>query len=104
MRGSDRRGSKKALHLVMRPIKQFATLAPGGNDMISATKTRGIRESRALAIVWRNPKQVPTFRRHSVLSVGEQPRYILEEFVEDGLFGHWAAISDLEVVRGGKAA
>jgi hypothetical protein len=30
--------------------------------------------------------------------------YILEEFVEDGQAGHWATISGLEVVAGGRVA
>jgi len=58
-----------------------------------------------LEIVWRNPDRMrPNRRRHSFERAGERALYILQEFVEDGKAGHWAKVSDFEVVVGGRAA
>ena len=65
----------------------------------------GSKNVTTMGIVWRNPYQVRrNRRRHSVECVGEHAIYILQEFVQDGNLGHWATISDLEVVVGGRAA
>ncbi len=59
----------------------------------------------SMEITWRNPNQVrQNPRRHSVERAGEHATYILQEFVQDGQLGHWATISGLEVVVGGRAA
>lgn len=58
----------------------------------------------ALEIVWRNPHTVRANRRHSSDGNGDPVLYILQEFVNDGEFGYWATISNLEVVEGGHAA
>ena len=58
----------------------------------------------ALEIVWRNPETVRANRRHSSDGNGDAVRYILQEFVNDGEFGYWATISNLEIVDGGHAA
>ncbi len=59
----------------------------------------------SMEIAWRNPNQVrQNPRRHSVERAGEHAIYILQEFVQDGQFGHWSTISGLEVVVGGRAA
>jgi hypothetical protein len=58
-----------------------------------------------LEIVWRNPNPVPVNRRcYCLESAGERPLYIQEEFLDDGHFGYWTTISDLEVMKGGRAA
>jgi hypothetical protein len=58
-----------------------------------------------MGIVWRNPNQVRhNRRRHSLECAGEHTLYILQEFVQEGALGHWATISGLEVVLGGRAA
>ena len=73
--------------------------------MISTEKLGALKKERELAIVWRNSAKVETYRRqHTLHHAGETPQYVLEEFVDDGLFGHWTQISDLEVVRGGLVA
>ena len=59
----------------------------------------------ALKIVWRNPYPVrPNLRRHTREFWGDRAFYVLQEFVDDGEAGHWATISDLEIVVGGRAA
>ena len=66
----------------------------------------GIRGISSLEIVWRNPNPVRVMRRrHCVECVDRAAHfYTLQEFVEDGDLGHWATISDLEVLQGGRAA
>jgi hypothetical protein len=65
----------------------------------------GTKKVNTPGIVWRNPYQVRrNRRRHSIENVGEHAIYILQEFVQDGDFGHWSTISGLEVVVGGRAA
>ncbi len=65
----------------------------------------GSKNVTSMGIVWRNPNQVRrNRRRHSVECAGEHAIYILQEFVQDGELGHWATISGLEVVVGGRAA
>jgi hypothetical protein len=57
------------------------------------------------AIVWRNPNRLRSHRRrHSFEPTVEHTLYIIQEFVEDGQNGYWAAICGLEVVPGGRAA
>ena len=59
----------------------------------------------ALAIVWRNPNPVPVRHwRHNFERADEGALYTLQEYVEDGEFGYWATISNLEVMVGGRAA
>lgn len=73
--------------------------------MISLGTIGRLKNSRTLEIVWRNPNRVrPPRRRHMVECAGEQATYVLEEFVEDGFLGHWAVVSNLEVLAGGRAA
>jgi hypothetical protein len=56
-------------------------------------------------IVWRNPRQARSGRRrHSFQAAGERALYVVQEFVGDTWSGHWATISGLEVVVGGRAA
>jgi hypothetical protein len=65
----------------------------------------GYKNVTTMGIVWRNPYQVRrNRRRHSVECAGEHAIYIQQEFVGDGELGHWATISGLEVVMGGRAA
>ena len=65
----------------------------------------GCKNLTTMGIVWRNPDQVRrNRRRHSFEPTGKGALYILQEFVEDGQSGHWATISGLEVVVGGRAA
>jgi hypothetical protein len=65
----------------------------------------GLKRLDNVEIVWRNLNKVHTHRRrHTVEFAGQQARYVLEEFVEDGHLGYWATISNLEVVAGGRAA
>jgi hypothetical protein len=65
----------------------------------------GCQNVTTMGIVWRNPNQVRrNRRRHSVERAGEHTIYILQEFVQDGELAHWATISGLEVVVGGRAA
>ena len=66
----------------------------------------GSKNVTTMGIVWRNPYQVRrNRRRHSVECAGEHAIYIQQEFVQDdGDLGHWATISGLEVVVGGRAA
>jgi len=65
----------------------------------------GCKNVTAIEIAWRNPNQMRrNRRRHSVEHAGESVVYILQEFVQDGRLGHWATISGLEVVVGGRAA
>ena len=67
--------------------------------------TTGSDLVETLEIVWRNRDGMrPNRRRHSFECAGERALYILQEFVEDGKAGHWAKITDLEVVVGGRAA
>jgi hypothetical protein len=67
--------------------------------------TSGSNQVKTLEIVWRNVSGMRRNpRRHSFECAGERALYILQEFVEDGRAGHWARISDLEVVVGGRAA
>jgi len=70
-------------------------------EMICGRKS----SSRGLQLVWRNPKAVGIQRRrHSVEQQKERVFYLVQERVEDGRFGYWTTISDLEVVAGGRAA
>jgi hypothetical protein len=63
------------------------------------------KSAPALQIVWRNPETVRPHRRyHSFRREPESAFYIVQELVQDGRFGFWATISDLEVVAGGSAA
>ena len=65
----------------------------------------GSKNVTTMGVVWRNPYQLRrNRRRHSVEHGGEHAIYILQEFVQDGELGHWATISGLEVVMGGRAA
>jgi hypothetical protein len=65
----------------------------------------GSKNVAPILIAWRNPHpQRPHRRRHSFEPEGGRALYILQEFVEDGQAGHWATISGLEVVVGGRAA
>ncbi|PYV76234.1 MAG: hypothetical protein DMG97_04600 [Acidobacteria bacterium] len=65
----------------------------------------GSKNVTTIGIVWRNPYQVRrNRRRHNFECAGEHAIYILQEFVQDGELGHWATISGLEVVVGGRAA
>jgi hypothetical protein len=65
----------------------------------------GRRSAQGLQVVWRNPKAVGNHRRrHSVEQQKERVFYLVQELVEDGRFGYWTTISDLEVVAGGRAA
>jgi hypothetical protein len=65
----------------------------------------GRKEPASPAIVWRNPNRLRSHRRrHSFEPMGERALYIMQEFVEDGQNGYWAAICGLEVVPGGRAA
>ena len=73
--------------------------------MITLEMICGSKNVNTLEIVWRNPNPMCTHRRrHSFERGGEHARYILQEFVNDGDFGYWTTISDLEVVAGGRAA
>jgi len=64
----------------------------------------GSKNVTSMGIVWRNPDRRRNRRRHSVECAGEHAIYIQQEFVWDGELGHWATISGLEVVVGGRAA
>jgi hypothetical protein len=57
-----------------------------------------------LEIAWRNPNAVSarSWRRRFERE-REHSLYVLQEFVHDGYIGHWATISNLEVVEGGRA-
>jgi hypothetical protein len=73
--------------------------------MISPETMRRIREMSTLEIVWSNANQpLPCRRWHKFERTPKQAKYVLEEFVEDGSFGHWSIISNLEVVFGGRVA
>lgn len=66
---------------------------------------RPTRKPAALEIVWRNPRAVSFHpRRHTVEQQSDRVFYLVQELVEDGRFGYWTTISDLEVVAGGRAA
>jgi len=63
------------------------------------------KKMSTIEIVWSNANRPPACRRwHGLERSARQAMYVLEEFVEDGSFGHWAVISNLEVVSGGRAA
>ena len=65
----------------------------------------GRKSAATLQVVWRNPKAVAFHRRrHTFEQQNKRAFYLLQEFVEDGRFGYWTTISDLEVVAGGRAA
>jgi hypothetical protein len=65
----------------------------------------GRKSAPALEIVWRNPETVrPTRRYHSFRRASQSAVYVVQELVQDGRFGFWATISDLEVLAGGRAA
>lgn len=65
----------------------------------------GGRSKPKMEIVWRNGKSVRSSRRyHSFQRESERDVYLMQEYVEDGRFGYWSTISDLEVVAGGRAA
>lgn len=65
----------------------------------------GRKSVPALEIVWRNPEAArPNRRYHSFQRASQNAVYVVQELVQDGRFGFWATISDLEVVPGGKAA
>jgi hypothetical protein len=65
----------------------------------------GTKRRASPAIVWRNPNPLRSHRRrHSFEPTEECALYIMQEFVEDGQNGYWAAICGLEVVSGGRAA
>ena len=86
----------------MNDLRHYRSLK-GANTMLGILG--GWKNGTTLEIVWRNPNPVRLHRRrHSFERTGERPMYILQEFVEDGLVGRWATISDLEVVAGGRAA
>jgi hypothetical protein len=58
-----------------------------------------------LKVVWRNPNAVGIRRRrHTLERQTERAFYLVQELVQDGRFGYWTTISDLEVVAGGRAA
>jgi hypothetical protein len=63
-----------------------------------------VKKMSALEIVWRNPNRVRGRRRHTVACGDDQCLYVLQEFVHDDHLGHWATISRLEVMSGGRAA
>jgi len=63
-----------------------------------------IKKTSTLEIVWRNPDRVRGRRRHTPACAGDQCSYVLQEFVQDDHLGHWATISSLEVLPGGRAA
>ena len=90
----------------MRAVLGSATLQRvEAKTMISEQTINNLRESSDLAIMWRNPEKFLTHRRrHTAVGEGKVAKYVLQEFVEDGDFGHWADISDLEIVDGGQAA
>ena len=65
----------------------------------------GFKSAAKPEIVWRNPRTVRSHRRrHTFERAGRRALYIQQEFVDDGRFGYWTTISDLEVVIGGRAA
>jgi hypothetical protein len=65
----------------------------------------GRKSAPTLQIVWRNPETIRPYRRyHSLHQAAERAIYAVQELVEDGRFGFWATISDLEIVAGGRAA
>jgi hypothetical protein len=65
----------------------------------------GRKSAPTLEIVWRNPETVrPSRRYHNPHQAAERAIYAVQELVEDGRFGFWATISDLEIVAGGRAA
>ena len=90
----------------MRRTEWSATLSRVEvRKMIPLETINQTKKLAVLEIVWRNPSRLRAQRRrHKVESAGEQTRYVLEEFVEDGQLGYWATLSNLEIVAGGRAA
>jgi hypothetical protein len=88
----------------LRRFDRLSAVVRGGN----MTKLEIICEHKnasKLEVVWRNPSPVRRHRRrHKFDSGGDYPHYILQEFVDDDHLGHWATISDFEVVVGGGRA
>jgi hypothetical protein len=73
--------------------------------MILLEAINQLKKRHVVEVVWRNPSRLRApRRRHKVESAGQQRRYVLQEFVEDGFLGHWATLSNLEVLVGGRAA
>jgi hypothetical protein len=73
--------------------------------MISLKTINQLKKLNVLEVVWRNPSRLRApRRRHKFESTGEQIRCVLQEFVEDGHLGHWATLSNLEILAGGRAA